>query len=96
MNNTLFILLVVAVFIIIYLLATRNSQPLNPRTQRKEENKDKILTLLREQESITNNNVEKLLGVSDATATRYLNELEQEGKIEQIGKTGRGVKYRLK
>jgi Fic family protein len=37
--------------------------------------------------------VEKLLHVSDATATRYLEILEQEGKIKQVGKTGKGVKY---
>lgn len=45
---------------------------------------------------ITNNDVEKMLGVSDATATNYLEELEQEGKIVQQGKTGRSVFYTLK
>ena len=33
------------------------------------------------------------LGVSDATATNYLEELEKEGKIKQHGDTGRGVFY---
>jgi len=42
----------------------------------------------------TNNDIEKLLGVSDATATRYLDELEKEGLIEQVGKTGTGVYYK--
>jgi Fic family protein len=42
----------------------------------------------------TNNDIEKLLGVSDATATRYLDELEEEGLIEQIGKTGASVYYK--
>jgi len=37
--------------------------------------------------------VENLLLVSDATATRYLDELEKEGKIKQVGKTGKGVFY---
>lgn len=42
---------------------------------------------------ITNNDVEKLLHVSDATATRYLNILEREGAIRQVGKTGSTVYY---
>jgi len=45
---------------------------------------------------LTNNDIEKLLGVSDATATRYLDELESDGKVIQKGKTGRYVKYFLK
>ncbi len=39
---------------------------------------------------------ETALGVSDATATNYLQELEREGRIEQIGERGRFVTYRLK
>jgi len=31
--------------------------------------------------------------VSDATATRYLEELEKEGFIRQVGRTGRHVYY---
>ncbi|MBM2820568.1 MAG: dtxR-type protein [Candidatus Berkelbacteria bacterium] len=44
-------------------------------------------------ENITNSVVEKLLGVSDATATRYLEELEKEGLIKQQGKTGKYTYY---
>ncbi|MBY0539196.1 winged helix-turn-helix transcriptional regulator [Patescibacteria group bacterium] len=54
---------------------------------------DKILTEITKKGSITNNQVEKLLRVSDATATRYLSQLEKEGKIVQVGKTGKSVKY---
>ena len=42
---------------------------------------------------VGNDEVEKLLHVSDATATRYLSVLEREGKIKQLGKTGKGVVY---
>jgi predicted HTH transcriptional regulator len=45
---------------------------------------------------VTCNDVEKLLDVSDQTASKYLNELEGEQKIEQIGTSGRGVYYVLK
>ena len=63
--------------------------------EQKQERKTKILELLQKEESITNNQVEKMLGVSDATATRYLEELEQEGEIQQIGTEGRSVHYKL-
>jgi DNA-binding IclR family transcriptional regulator len=34
-----------------------------------------------------------LLHVSDATATRYLETLEKEGKIKQVGKSGKYTHY---
>ena len=58
--------------------------------------KDIILTLFKSRKTITNSDVEKLLEVSDATATNYLQELEGEGKIIQVGRTGRSVSYKLK
>ena len=54
---------------------------------------DSILTMFAKQKNITNDEVEKLLHVSDATATRYLSILEKEGKIKQNGKTGHMVSY---
>ena len=60
---------------------------------RKHEKLDKIMEALNMKGKITNNEVEKLLHVSDATATRYLSALEKEGKIKQVGKTGMGVVY---
>ena len=62
----------------------------------KEERKARILELFRDKASIANNDVEALLGVSDATATNYLTELEKEGKIEQTGVSGRFVTYKIK
>ena len=63
--------------------------------ERKKGRKERIVKLLEEKDRITNNDVEELLGVSDATATNYLDELEKEGKIEQFGRTGRSVYYKL-
>ena len=51
------------------------------------------MTLFLKKSKITNDEVEKFLHVSDATATRYLSILEKEGKIKQLGKTGKGVTY---
>ena len=55
-----------------------------------------ILEELKKQGRITNNEVESIVGVSDRTATRYLDELEKEGKIMQVGDTGQSVYYILK
>ncbi|GBE17184.1 hypothetical protein BMS3Abin15_01021 [bacterium BMS3Abin15] len=46
-------------------------------------------------EQVTRNDIEKLLDVSSATANRYLNELEDEGKIKQVGDFGKDVYYTL-
>lgn len=77
-------------------LRTARRKVLGKAGQKKEKSKQKILKLFLKQERITNNDVEKLLAVSDATATNYLQELEQEDAIIQRGKTGRGVFYTLK
>ena len=60
---------------------------------RKRKKLDKVMSLFLKQSKITNDEVEKLLQTSDATATRYLSQLEKEGKIKQSGKTGKGVSY---
>lgn len=63
------------------------------RLEKKWKKIDAILNLFAERQTVTNDEVEKLLHVSDATATRYLEQLEKEGKIKQVGKTGKGVVY---
>jgi len=60
---------------------------------RKHKKLEKIMEALTAKGKITNDEVEKLLHVSDATATRYLSALEKEGKIQQVGKTGKAVEY---
>jgi hypothetical protein len=60
---------------------------------RKRKKLDKIMSMFEIKFNITNDEVEKLLHVSDATATRYLTILKQENKIKQEGKTGKAVFY---
>ena len=60
---------------------------------RKKKKLEKIMLLFAKRTSITNDEVEKLLHISDATATRYLTILKKENKIKQNGKTGKGVSY---
>ena len=54
---------------------------------------EKIMTLFEKKKEVTNDDVEKLLHCSDATARRYLNELVKQGKLKRIGTTGAGVSY---
>lgn len=73
-----------------------NLQVVNDQaTKEKAENKQKILEFFATSlnHEATNNEIEELLGISDATATRYLDELEKEGLIKQVGKTGNAVYY---
>lgn len=52
---------------------------------RKRKKLEKIMSLFLKKQSITNDDVQKLVYVSDATATRYLNQLEREGRIVKQG-----------
>lgn len=60
---------------------------------RKRKKLDRIMDKLTIKSKISNDDVQKLLYVSDATATRYLTILEKEGKIQQAGRTGKSVFY---
>jgi len=71
------------------------------RTLKKQANLDKIMNLLATstssgQAELSNAEIRQALKVSSRTAVRYLDELEKQGKVEQIGKTGQTVTYRLK
>ena len=55
---------------------------------RKRKKLEKIMGLFLKKQSVTNDDVQKLLYVSDATATRYLQQLEKEGKIRKQGVPG--------
>ncbi len=61
--------------------------------KKRRENLEKMRSLIAERPALANDDIEKLLGVSDATATRYLDELEKEGLIRQVGRIGKYVYY---
>jgi len=52
------------------------------------------LHLAKEKGEITNDDVEKLLHVSDRSASRYLNELVRQGRLKRIGPPSH-AKYQL-
>ncbi|MEK7658854.1 MAG: winged helix-turn-helix domain-containing protein [Patescibacteria group bacterium] len=69
---------------------------------RKNKLKEKILELLKNksfdpaqdaQARISNHEITKALNISSASAKRYLDELENDGRLKQVGKAGRKVYY---
>ena len=92
---------IVGIFVTLFVLGKQAVGPQEKQAvktsdkSKKGKAKQKILDLLQQQGRVTNNDVENLIGVSDATATNYLDELEEEGLIVQQGKTGRSVFYTL-
>lgn len=80
-------IIIVLLIIIVALYFNKESRA------KKEEGKQKILQAISSAGKVTNNDVEKMLGVSDATAERYLQELEKADQIKQVSETGRGVYY---
>jgi len=65
---------------------------ISPKARRME----KAKRYLKVRKEITNNQYQKLTGVSDAQAVRDLDELEKQNIVKQIGKTGKYTKYQSK
>lgn len=61
--------------------------------ERKQKKLDKIMAMFNAKPKITNKDIQKLLRISSATSTRYLDILEKQNKIKQIGSTGKAVFY---
>src|SRR3989344_9318806 len=82
-------------FLLGWILASRKQKGgfISEQSENKERNKKAIFEFLETNHSLTNDDAEKMLVISDAPATRYFDELEKEGKVRQVGKTGRHVHY---
>lgn len=95
MNYIVLIIVAVVGIALGMYIARRNTNAgfIAKQVEQKAENKQKILAFVQEHGKIQNNDVEKLAGVSNATAERYLDELEKGGKIIQHGVIGQGVFY---
>ncbi len=91
---TYFILGLVVGGVVLLLWLRRSKTGLIARQQgEKAAHKQAIIAAFAGKGQLTNDEVQKLLGVSDATATRYMDELEKEGKVKQVGPTGQNVYY---
>jgi len=69
-----------------------NPNLIEKQAQKKAEHLEKIKEFIKDKETVVNNDIQKFLGVSDATATRYLDELEKQGILSQNGEK-KGVYY---
>ncbi|OGG94200.1 hypothetical protein A2609_02730 [Candidatus Kaiserbacteria bacterium RIFOXYD1_FULL_47_14] len=98
MNYFLLIIVAIVGIALGMYLARRNANAgfIAKQVEQKAENKQKIIEFLQEHTQVQNNDVEKLDGVSNATAERYLDELEKEGKLAQHGVIGQNVFYTIK
>lgn len=93
MNLPLLVVAILGIALGMFLARRRRGSLISEQGERKAKNKEKVLRFLQENGKIQNNDVEKLVGVSNATAERYLNELEKEGQITQHGTIGKSVFY---
>ncbi|MDP6527422.1 MAG: winged helix-turn-helix transcriptional regulator [Candidatus Pacebacteria bacterium] len=62
------------------------------QSARKQNRKKMIMAEIDEKGKITNDDVQDLFGVSHSTATRYFDELQEDGLVEEVGE-GRGTYY---
>lgn len=93
---SLIVVAIAGVALGMYLARRSGNGLIEKQAQKKAESMGKILEFLQTHEKIQNHDVEKLTGVSRATAERYLNDLEKEGKLTQHGRIGQGVFYTSK
>ncbi|PIQ91580.1 MAG: hypothetical protein COV70_02910 [Parcubacteria group bacterium CG11_big_fil_rev_8_21_14_0_20_39_22] len=100
MNIWIFIIIIV---LVILLSVRRTREPIVGICEtaigldaKKKDRKERILAFLREKGELSNSDIREALEISERSVVRYMNELEKEGSVEQVGDTGRGVTYRLK
>lgn len=98
--SVVILILAIAVIVLVVLLRRARvaalSSPNAAEIEAKQEHLDRALAYIREQGEVANDDIERLLGVSDATASRYLSQLKSQGRLIQIGTTGKSVRYRAK
>ncbi|MEX0931656.1 MAG: winged helix-turn-helix transcriptional regulator [Candidatus Paceibacterota bacterium] len=102
--------LVLVLFVILFLYALREAREYHTSTKDefvgichsaietasvKEARKHKIRSLLKERGELSNSEIREEIAVARRTMVRYLNELEKEGIVKQVGLSGRHVVYRL-
>ncbi len=63
------------------------------QAREKAANMEKIREMLERMNKISNDDIQKQLGVSDTTATTYMDELERSGEAKQVGREGKYVYY---
>ncbi|NQU83884.1 MAG: winged helix-turn-helix transcriptional regulator [Parcubacteria group bacterium] len=91
----IFLILVLAVVLLLW-RKNKTCAIVSGQSRAKEERKQKILDILKENGKMSNKDIRKVLKIADRTVIQYADELEQAGKIKQVGRTGRNTYYALK
>ena len=91
----IFLIIGLGIGVLLGTVMGRRTKLNSKQSEDKEKNLEKIMDRARVG-NITNDDVQGMLGVSDATAERYLHELEQAGRLEQVGDSGHYVFYKIK
>lgn len=73
--------------------ASPDSSLINQDLVKKQENLAKIKEYIQTKDKVTNDDIQALLDCSDATAERYLDELEKQGILKQVGTEGKYTYY---
>jgi len=82
-------------FVIAYILKKEDNPVLIQKQKtEKKDNLEKIIKFVKEKGKISNNDVERICKVSNTSAWRYLEELEKQGEIKQVGNTGKHTYYK--
>jgi len=89
----LYLVILILVGIIAWLLFQKKPEFFN-LVSKQEGRLKKGIEYLKKNKEITNEQYRELVGVSDRQAVRDLDELERQGIIKQVGKTGKYTKYR--
>lgn len=66
------------------------------QSETRSENLARVLALVSSKGVATSAEIEKSLGISEATVQAYLQELVQQGRLEQTGEEGKPIAYRLR
>lgn len=66
---------------------------IDKQAQEKALHLEKIKEFMQDKDKVANKDIAEMLGISEATAVRYFDELEKTGFLKQVGKTGKYVFY---
>ena len=98
-NYMLFIgiILIIGIFVgvIIALVLSEDDEPVLIKKQsfEKKDNLKKITKFVKDKGKVSNDDVERICKVSNTSAWRYLEELENMGELRQVGESGQSVYY---
>jgi predicted HTH transcriptional regulator len=93
--NYIYVLILgfLAGFLAAWIVKKNKTVAADDQSQEMQKNLDKIMGLAATGE-ITNDQIQQSLGIGDSTTTKYCDILERQGKLVQVGRTGKFVTYK--